>query len=114
MQKHWRQMRIYQFAPALFSAALLFSLLLSPFSVFSRLIFVLIVGSYAVANVIASVATLQMKDWLKVPLLSLSFAILHLSYGVGFLYGLVYFHNRWRSDERSPQFPQATETPGRA
>jgi len=47
------------------------------------------------ANLIASMATATRKGWKYLPLLPLVFAILHLSYGLGFLVGLVKFINRW-------------------
>ena len=115
MQKHWRQMRIYQFAPAILAALLLLTLVLSPFLRMALFAFILVAGSYVVANITASIATVTGKDWYKLPLLSISFAILHLSYGFGFLYGLVRFYNRWNEDKSSSQHvAKRAETPRRA
>jgi hypothetical protein len=50
---------------------------------------------YLFANLSASVVTSGKKGWKHLPLLPLIFAILHLSYGLGFLVGLVKFANRW-------------------
>jgi hypothetical protein len=36
------------------------------------------------------------------PLVSLAFAILHLSYGFGFLTGLFRFASRWREPKAAP------------
>lgn len=46
-------------------------------------------GAYLVANLIASLWTARQRRWRYLPLLPLVFAILHLSYGLGFLLGLV-------------------------
>ena len=62
-------------------------------------------GSYVVANLTASVLTASKKGWKHLALLPVVYAILHLSYGLGFLAGLVKFWNRW-SDKRGrvPEF----------
>lgn len=95
MQKHPLQMRPRQFAPPLFAAALVLSVLLAPFFSFAMWGAVLVVGSYALANIVASALTARRSGWRLMPRLSLAFAILHLSYGFGFLVGLVRFWNRW-------------------
>ena len=94
MQKHPRQMRPRQFIPALFIGVLLVTLILSPLSFISRYLFLLIVGSYLIASVAASIVT-RPRDWKVFPLLPIAFATLHFSYGLGFLVGLVKFWKRW-------------------
>jgi succinoglycan biosynthesis protein ExoA len=96
MQKHRRQMRLRQFVPPTFVTALLGSALLAPFSVLGHWLLVSVAGSYALANLAASVWAGRKGGLQHLPLLPLSFASLHLSYGVGFLVGLVKFANRWR------------------
>jgi GT2 family glycosyltransferase len=100
MQKHPRQMRPRQFVPPLFVAALLISLAAAPLSfIFGTWFawpFVLAPGSYALANLAASVSiTVKRRDRPLFWLLPIAFAILHVSYGLGFLLGLVKFRNRW-------------------
>jgi glycosyltransferase involved in cell wall biosynthesis len=100
MQKHPRQMRPRQFVPPLFVAVLLISLSVAPFSfVFGAqfaLPFGLAAGSYALANIAASASiTMRRRDWSLFGLLPIAFAILHVSYGLGFLLGLVKFRDRW-------------------
>jgi cellulose synthase/poly-beta-1,6-N-acetylglucosamine synthase-like glycosyltransferase len=120
LQKHPRQMRLRQFVPPAFVLALLGSILLALFSVSSllplqiglniwgsRSIPELSVGRlgwglslvipllYLIANLLASIYTASKRGWQYLPLLPLIFAILHLSYGLGFLVGLVKFANRW-------------------
>jgi len=99
MQKHPRQMRVRQFIPALFVAALLLSLLLIPLSIGAGRIFGLVAGSYVLMNLAASCLGAVKGNWRLLPLLPLVFATLHLTYGLGFLLGLVKFWNRWESRE---------------
>jgi cellulose synthase/poly-beta-1,6-N-acetylglucosamine synthase-like glycosyltransferase len=102
MQKHWQQMRSYQFVPALFVAVLSLSLLLSPFFGLARLVFILVTSAYILANLIATLRTNPGGSWKAIPLLSASFAILHFAYGFGFLYGLGYFWNTWGTKVNKP------------
>lgn len=105
MQKHSRQMRPRQFAPPTFVIALLLSLLTLPFITAGKWTFVLVAGSYLIANVAASLVTAAKEGWRLLPLLPVTFAILHLAYGFGFCTGLVVFWNRWghRSNGSSAQ-----------
>jgi succinoglycan biosynthesis protein ExoA len=100
MQKHPRQMRPRQFIPAVFVGALLVSLLLGLLFSAGKWLFLLVAGSYLLANLAASVLTAR-KDFAALPILPLTFAILHLSYGFGFLKGLIKFRSRW-SNHHNP------------
>src|SRR5262245_8413034 len=100
MQKHPRQMRLRQFVPAVFVAALASSGLLAPLDRPGGAILALVVGVYAVANLTASAATARHHGWRHLPRLPLVFAILHVSYGAGFLVGLAKFRGRW--NDRNP------------
>ncbi len=102
MQKHPRQMRLRQFIPPLFVSALLICLLTTPFFTPSKWMFSLVAGSYVIANVGASIFTAGKRNWRLLPLLSITFVILHVSYGLGFLLGLVKFWNRWGDQNHSP------------
>ncbi|HXW71850.1 MAG TPA: glycosyltransferase family 2 protein [Methylocella sp.] len=95
MQKHPWQMRPRQFVPPFFAAALLVSSGLAPFFAAAQWGLGLAVGCYTAANLTASAMTSRWRNWRLLPLLTLAFAILHLSYGLGFLSGLVRFWNRW-------------------
>ena len=100
-QKHPRQMRLRQFVPPTFVAAVLGSTLLVPLAEEGLLVLALLVGSYVLANMVASVWTARKGNWRCLPLLPVVFATLHLSYGLGFLIGLVRFagrglHQKWR------------------
>ncbi len=96
MQKHPRQMRSRQFVPPVFVGTLLFSALLTLFYPPGWFLPVLVAGSYILANLTASLWTAGQRGWKYLPLLPVIYGILHFSYGLGFLAGLVKFINRWR------------------
>ncbi|WP_262031352.1 glycosyltransferase family 2 protein [Microvirga sp. Mcv34] len=95
MQKHPLQMRPRQFAPPLLAAALVVTAILAPFFTLAAWGFCLVMGSYVVANFMASALTARLAGWHLTPRLSLAYGILHFSYGLGFLVGLLRFWNRW-------------------
>jgi succinoglycan biosynthesis protein ExoA len=100
LQKHPLQMRPRQFAPPLFVAALLISVLLALSAVlgwFSLgwLPLAFLAGSYLLVNLAAASLTAAQTGWRYLPVLPVVFAILHLSYGLGFLAGLIRFASRW-------------------
>ena len=101
MQKHPWQMRPRQFAPPLFIATLLLSLLMAPFTSIGLYILALTAGLYVPANVGASILAARKNDWKLLPLLPVIFATLHVSYGTGFLVGVMAFANRWKRPETS-------------
>lgn len=95
LQMHPKQMSLRQFVPFIFVTALLLSAFSAIFSAAGRWAFLLILFSYLLANLVSAVLTAGSKIYL-IPILSLSFAILHVSYGLGSLAGLVAFRNKWR------------------
>ena len=95
MQKHPRQMRPRHFAPMAFVATLLVTLLLALFSNLGLLLFDCITTVYLIANIIASALTAKNNNWRLLPLFPITFATLHLSYGLGSLVGLVKFWHLW-------------------
>ncbi|MDO9545353.1 MAG: glycosyltransferase family 2 protein [Pelolinea sp.] len=109
LQKHPHQMRPRQFVPPVFASALLGSALLSV--LFSRgwVVLALVGGGYLLANLAASVVTASKKGWDHLALLPATFAILHLSYGLGFLIGLVKFAKRW--GDKKGKVPNFHPTP---
>lgn len=92
MQKHSRQMRPRQFVPPLFVVALFLSLALAPWSGWPLAI---VGGAYLLANLAASTITAARQGWQYWPVLVVSYALLHTGYGLGFLWGLIRFSNRW-------------------
>jgi hypothetical protein len=100
MQKHPQQMQPRQFVPPLFVFSLVAFLLMALFFPFGKWALLLVGGSYLIANLAASLIVVARKGgWRFLPLLPLTFAILHVAYGSGFLMGLVKFRNRWRDRE---------------
>jgi glycosyltransferase involved in cell wall biosynthesis len=95
LQKHPRQMSLRQFVPPAFVASLILSFALALFFQLFWFIFLGISGSYLLANLLASFLIAAKKGWQYLMLLPLVFAILHISYGLGFLVGSVRFANRW-------------------
>jgi hypothetical protein len=53
-------------------------------------------GGYLLANLLASLLTARRTGREHLPRLPFIFATLHLSYGAGFLVGLIRFYNRWQ------------------
>lgn len=95
LQKHPRQMRPRQFVPPAFAAGLLGAGILAVLFPWGRFLLLAVAGSYLLANLAASLLTASKNGWRHLPLLPLVYAILHLSYGLGFLAGLVKFAHRW-------------------
>lgn len=131
LQKHPRQMRPRQFIPPAFVLSLLFSLVLASYFIlhpfdtlratpsyfaFLPLAFLplaFITGSYLAANLVASIMSIFQKapnsqfpnTLIAYVLLPVIFAIIHLSYGLGFLAGLIKFAHRW--GDKHGQTPHA-------
>jgi len=107
LQKHPRQMSPRQFIPPIFVLSLIVSTLFALFSFFilhaKCSSFIIVLSSfipllYLLANLLASIWTAIKKDLILHSssfILPMIFAILHLSYGLGFLAGLFKFWNRW-------------------
>lgn len=93
MQKHPRQMRWRQYAPPLLVACLLVCIILAVTVAVLPLIG--ISAAYSSVLLIGAIITAGRSRWRYLPLLPVVFAVLHLSYGFGFLAGLVVFWRRW-------------------
>ncbi len=91
MQRHPGQMSLRQFVPPLFSLALLASGSLSPFFVMAQASLALILFAYIFACLAASAWTAAQYGWSHFLCLPMVFGVLHISYGLGFLVGLVHF-----------------------
>jgi hypothetical protein len=61
----------------------------------------LVAGLYLLANVGASLRTASKTEWRYLPILPVIFGILHISYGSGFLAGLVKFARFWKPSAAS-------------
>lgn len=104
MQKHPRQMRLRQFVPPLFVAALVIGALLAMFSQVAAYLLGAVMTMYLVLNGAASVhAAVKAGPHTgrrRFVILPIVYLVLHISYGLGFLVGNVRFWNRW-GDKRT-------------
>lgn len=104
LQKHPRQMRPRQFVPPLFVLSLLGTAALGLLWRPAGVLFIFIAALYLLACLTASLWTAARRGWNSLPLLPPVFMTLHLSYGLGFLTGLLKFWNRWGDAEgRAPR-----------
>ena len=94
MQLHAGQMSLRQFVPFVFVASIVFLTLLSVISPVGRYGLAFLLISYLLANLIASAMTCR-TSLRRIPGVALSFAILHISYGCGFMIGLITFARSW-------------------
>jgi len=95
LQKHPRQMSLRQFVPPLFVLALLLSVILALALSGGWLVLAGLLAIYLFANILASIFTGRGQPLSVTASLPLAFTILHVSYGLGFLIGLLKFANRW-------------------
>ena len=95
LQLHPRQMSPRQFVPFIFVTTLLVLGFASLFSVFALWATLAVTVSYLIANLGASVVAGR-ETPARVPLIALSFLVIHISYGLGSLFGLLAFRKRWR------------------
>jgi succinoglycan biosynthesis protein ExoA len=79
------------FVTPIFALTLITTALLAPFNSVARFLFGATFSSYAIANLAASLIAAKAKGWPHIKKLPLTFAILHLGYGIGFLKGIVRF-----------------------
>ncbi len=94
-QKHPRQMSLRQFVPLNFVLTLIFTLILAVSTSWGWIPFLGLIGVYTIANLITSLLTASHEGWRYIWSLPIAFAIIHFSYGLGFLVGLLKFWNRW-------------------
>ncbi|MBW2341513.1 MAG: glycosyltransferase family 2 protein [Deltaproteobacteria bacterium] len=102
LQKHPKMMQLRQFAPACFVLSIALS---SVGSLYFPILFSLLLSilmSYIVTNIFFSFRITRKEGWKYLPLLPVVFSTLHLSYGMGFLAGLIKFISKWFQDEPEP------------
>lgn len=95
LQLHPAQMSARQFVPFIFVSTLLALGLISLFSSVASYGLLSITLAYLLLNAAASIAAGKRKV-ICIPLIGLSFLTLHLSYGIGSIFGLIAFRKRWR------------------
>jgi len=100
LQKHFSKMQLRQFVPPAFVGSLIITGLGGILSQQVLLVFLSIVSLYLLCNILFSFKT-SLKNGLKYFfILSASFLILHISYGLGFLWGLLRISTLWKSDRK--------------
>jgi succinoglycan biosynthesis protein ExoA len=100
LQMHPKQMSVRQFVPFLFVVSLITFALIGLFTTVGLWMLAGIIALYLIANFAASVIAARSEVRI-VPALSLSYLILHLSYGLGSLAGLLVFRDRWKDGQMS-------------
>lgn len=91
MQKHLAQMHVRHFVPAGFVVTVGGTALLGILPPGKLLLFLPVMLLYLAANMLASIVAGYKTKFPQIHLLSLAFITLHISYGLGFLGGLVGF-----------------------
>jgi succinoglycan biosynthesis protein ExoA len=94
-QLHPRQMSLRQFVPAALILSLLVCLVAGFVTKPGFVGFILISSLYLIANLVAAFMSCLRTRLALFPRVSIAFAILHFSYGIGFLTGLIAFHSQW-------------------
>ena len=95
LQLHPRQMSLRQFVPFLFVTSILALVVASVLFPLAGWLLLLELILYALANVLATFFSGRDLPFRALPLLSFSYLILHVSYGLGFCVGLVRFAGKW-------------------
>lgn len=101
-QKHPKLMSWRHFVPPLFALALLGGIPLSFLDGWIAVLTLGIAGAYVIGAVGASLASGLQAGWRYASVLPMAFALLHLSWGLGFLAGCVRFVPRWFCSDPQP------------
>ena len=99
LQLHPKQMSLRQFIPFGFVSSIIFFGFSSIFWSFGRWCLLIILILYLLANLAATIKAGQRTKIINLPYVFLSFIILHISYGLGFIKGLFAFSNRWQKPD---------------
>jgi len=102
LQKHPRQMSARQFVPPAFVAVLVVTAIAGLFSAVSAVLFAIVASAYAVAVALAAAVVARTHGWEHFARLVRAFATMHLSWGAGFIVGVVKFRQNWWRQEPPP------------
>ena len=108
-QKHFWKMQLRHFFPVGFVLSLLLPLILSFFIPGAYRISIGILGLYFAASILAAGLIRRRNREVSFFKILLSFYILHFSYGIGFLWGLIKFAHHWFDKETYPTLAPAPE-----
>ncbi|MCJ7696036.1 MAG: hypothetical protein MUO40_11525, partial [Anaerolineaceae bacterium] len=95
LQKHPKQMSLRQLVPPVFVLGLITLLIMVAILKMGWFALIGYTGLYLLANLATSIVIACRKGCKYFWLLPVAFTTLHISYGSGFLLGLVKFWNRW-------------------
>jgi succinoglycan biosynthesis protein ExoA len=96
LQLHPKQMSLRQFVPFGFVMILGFLAIGSLLTVFAAWALAAVLSFYVLAALAATVKAASRIKFTGRPLVFFSFAVLHFSYGLGFVYGLFAFRRKWQ------------------
>jgi len=96
LQKHFKTMQPRQFVPPAFVFSLLTTGVLGVFSTRALWLFLSIILTYLVACFAVSLKISLKKGFEYLKILPIIFFMLHISYGLGFLFGLIRFLKYWK------------------
>jgi succinoglycan biosynthesis protein ExoA len=106
LQKHPRQISMRQLIPPTFILSLIITLMLSIIINF-QVPLILIIGSYMCANIVATLIEFINNTKINLLILPFVYLVLHISYGLGFLSGFIFFLNKW--DDKIGRVPSLEE-----
>ena len=95
-QLHPKQMSLRQFVPFGFVLGIFLLSLSSIFFSAAGWTLLVVLGLYFLASIAATLKAASRTEAKGLPLVFLSFPILHVSYGLGFAAGLLAFRKKWR------------------
>lgn len=107
-QLHPKQMSRRQFVPPVFVAAIIFLSISSFFSSYARYGLISLLALYFSANILATLQTARRIKVSALPIVFVCFAILHFSYGLGFISGLIAFRRKWHNEDKGTGLPRPT------
>jgi glycosyltransferase involved in cell wall biosynthesis len=111
LQKHPRQMSARQFVPPVFVLSLAGSVAIAVAAPPGFALFLGIAGAYALAVTGAAAAVARRRGWRLFFPVAAAFAVMHVSWGCGFLFGALRFASRWFVDEpQPPRLPEGVGT----
>lgn len=99
-QLHPKQTSARQFVPFVFVSSVIIFAASIVFSSIGKWALVVVLGLYFLVSLAATIKAAQKISIAAAPYIFFSFAILHFSYGLGFIVGLFAFWNRWKENER--------------
>jgi len=99
LQRHFKTMQPRQFVPSIFVSSLMVTGIFGIFSKITFSVFLLIIIVYVTVSLSISVKISINKGFTYFCILPVIFFILHASYGLGFLWGLIKFSKFWINDK---------------